>query len=64
MTDYEKTVKHRLIDLEKTQAWLAAEASKKTGLFCDGRYLSAILSGKQAGTKIKAAINEILNIEQ
>ena len=60
--DYKKTVKKRLIDIDKTQRWLCEEVSKKTGLYVDDSLLKKIFDGKLNGTKVVAAINEILNI--
>lgn len=60
--DYKKTVKKRLIDIDKTQRWLCEEVSKKTGLYVDDSLLKRIFDGKVNGTKIVAAINEILSI--
>lgn len=37
---------------------------EKTGLFCDGAYISKILSGKRRPKKIIAAIREILGIPE
>ena len=64
MTDYGKTVKHRLIDLDKSQAWLLQEISKRTTLFVDSAYLAKILNGQRNAPKIKAIINEVLDINE
>lgn len=64
MTDYGKTVKHRLIDLDKSQAWLLQEISKRTTLFVDSAYLAKILNGQRNALKIKAIINEVLDINE
>jgi hypothetical protein len=55
-------VKHRLIDLGKSQKWLHSQVRERTGLFLDGSYLTKIYSGKRNAPKIKAAICEILDI--
>ena len=60
--DFKKKVKYRLIDLDKTQKWLAEEIHKKTGLFVDNSYLNRIYRGERHAPKIKATICEILNI--
>ena len=62
-TDYGKAVKHRLIDENRTQAWLIDRVREKTGLYCDSAYMAKILNGQEAGTKIVSAINEILGLE-
>ncbi|MDO5311103.1 MAG: XRE family transcriptional regulator [Clostridia bacterium] len=62
--EYRKTVKKRLIDIDKTQRWLCEEVSKKTGLYVDDSLLKRIFDGNIRGEKIVAAINEILEIEE
>lgn len=62
LTDYGKRVKHRLIDIDKTQKWLQDEVTKKTGLYMDRSYMTKILTGQLATPKIVSAINEILQI--
>ena len=63
MSEYEKLVRHRLVDLEMSKTELAKKVSEKTGLYCDQSYLSRNISGRRAAPKIIAAINEILGIE-
>ena len=63
LTRYGKTVKHRLIDLNKTQKWLEDTVSEKTGLYMDRSYMGKILSGQLSPPKIVTAINEILELE-
>lgn len=60
--DFAKKVKKRLIDIEQTTAWLAAEVEKKTGMFCDAAYISRILSGERRPEKIIVAIKDILEL--
>ena len=62
-TDYGKAIKHRLVDIDKTQGWLVEEVKKKTGLFFDSSYLQKILNGKSTAPRIVNAISEILGIE-
>ena len=62
MTNFGKTVRKRLIDLDKTQDWLAAQV-EGTGIPCDKTYLSKILNGAQKGKQVKAAIEKILDLE-
>lgn len=62
--EFFKKVKCRLIELEKTQKWLEEEITKKTGLFVDSGYLSKIYNGDRNAPKIRAAICEILGIEE
>lgn len=60
--DFEKAVKKKLIDLDKSQTWLCQEINKKTGLFADVSYLNKIYSGQRNAPKIVNAIAEILDI--
>ncbi len=63
MTEYEKAVKHKLIDIDKSPSWLVEQIKQREGCYIDSGYLSKILSGKRNAPKIKTAINEILNID-
>ena len=63
VSDYEKAVKHRLIDLGKTQAWLFGRVKEETGLYCDYSYFLKICRGDEPGTKIVEAINSILELD-
>ena len=62
--DFGKTVKKRLIDLDKTQKWLMEQIADKTGLYVDGFYLYKILTGQRNAPKITAAIMEILDLPE
>lgn len=62
-TSYAKAVKHKLVDIDKSQTWLFAEIKRRTGLYCDWSYLAKISDGKEPGTRVVEAINEILGLE-
>lgn len=62
-TDFGKKVKHRLIDLGKSQEWLVGEVRRRTGKYMDSGYLSKILTGAESGVNIIPAIREILGLE-
>lgn len=62
LCDFGKTVKKRLVDLDKTQKWLMEEIADRTGLYIDGYYLNKILTGQRHPEKIVSAIKEILEI--
>lgn len=62
--DFGKTVKKRLVDLDKTQKWLMEQIADKTGLYVDGFYLYKILTGQRNAPKITAAIMEILDLPE
>lgn len=59
-TEYGKSVKKRLIEMDKTQEWLIGEVVNRTGLFVDSGYLWKILTGQRTAPKVVDAINEIL----
>ena len=61
-TSFGKTVKKRLIDLEKSPGWLCEAVSEKTGLYFDTSYLSKIMRGVYAPKKMVKAICEVLDI--
>lgn len=64
MTDWAKQVKHRLIDIEKSQKWLCSEIEKSTGLSVDSGYLRRIFLGERNPPRVIAAVNEILGIKE
>lgn len=64
ITDFHKSVKKRLIDMDKTQEWLIDQVKSKTGLFFDSSYLNKVLSGKRNPPVIKTAIREILGMAE
>ena len=60
--NFRRRVKHKLIDMEKSQSWLLEQVKEKTGLFVDNSYLNKIYTGERKAPKIRAAICEILRI--
>lgn len=63
LTDYGKKIKHKLIDIGKTQKWLQEEVTTKTGLYMDPSYMGKILTGQLSTPKVVSAINSILGLE-
>ena len=63
-TEYGKTIKKRLIDMDRQQVWLIEQVRQKTGLYCDSSYLYKIQTGQLATPKVLAAINETLGIKE
>lgn len=61
-TDFGKTVKKRLIDLDTSQEWLISQLNQDTGLFVDSSYLNRILTGRCNSEKIIASISKILGL--
>lgn len=60
VTEYEKRIKKRLIDIGQPQMWLIEEVKANTGLYFDRSYLHKIMTGKTKTPSIVTAINEIL----
>lgn len=63
MSDFKSNVKHRLIDMDKSQSWLIEEIKIRGECYVDGSYLNKIYSGERNAPKIKKLICEILEIE-
>lgn len=61
--EFGKTVKKKLVDIDKSQEWLIDQVKSKTGLFFDSSYLYKILTGQRNAPLIKQAINEILELD-
>ena len=64
LTEFGKSVKIRLIEMDKDQPWLVDQVKGKTGLYFDGPYLWKILVGKLKTPSIVKAICEILELEE
>ena len=62
--DLRKQIKYRLIDLDKSQKWLEAEITARTGLFVDSGYMHKIMTGQRNAPKVVQAIREILDIPE
>lgn len=63
-TEFGKSIKKKLIDLDQPQVWLIEQVKMKTGLYFDDSYLYKIVTGKLASPKIVSAIREILDIRE
>jgi len=63
MTEYGKTIKKRLLDMDRPQKWLIDEVNKETGLYFDRSYLTKIANGAKTSPRIVRAINRLLEIE-
>ena len=62
--DFGKAVKVRLVEMEKSQAWLIEQVKEKTGLYFDSGYLWRINAGVLTTPGVVAAIREILGMEE
>lgn len=63
LSDFGKSIKIRLIEMNKTQRWLVNEVKKTTGLYFDDGYLYKLLVGLNNNPTMVKAIKEILEIE-
>ena len=54
MSPYEKKVRHRLIDLGKSQTWLIEQVKAATGMYCDSSLLHKMYAGKLTAVAIHA----------
>lgn len=61
---FRKAVKHKLIDLDKTQTWLCQEVSRRSGRYCDSNTLKKIYDGKLPGSAVIPVIREILDLPE
>lgn len=64
LTEFGKSVKKKLVDLEKPQKWLIESVTSRTGLYFDDSYLHKIITGKLSTPKIVQAIREILELPE
>ena len=62
LTEFGKTVKKQLVDMDREQIWLINEVKNKTGLYFDSSYLHKILTGRLSTPSIMQAICDILDI--
>lgn len=60
--EFGKSVRKKLVDIDKNQEWLIKQVHQNTGLYFDSSYMHKILTGKIATPKIVQAICEILDI--
>ena len=63
-TEFKRSVKHRLIDLDMTQDDLIARVREATGMYLDRSYLNKIYNGKYHPKKIIKGIREILDLPE
>lgn len=64
LSDFGKSIKIRLIEMNKTQRWLVDEVKNTTGLYFDDGYLYKLLVGLNNNPTMVKAIKEILDIEE
>ena len=63
LTPYGKAIKIRLIELDKPQTWLIEQVKELTGQYCDSSLLRKLSTGQLNVPKIRAAINQVLGLE-
>lgn len=64
LTPFGKEIKKRLVDIDRTQAWLIEQVQGTTGLYFDRSYMHKIQTGQLATPKIVQAICEILDLPE
>lgn len=64
LTPFGKEIKKRLVDIDRTQAWLIEQVQGTTGLYFDRSYMHKIQTGQLATPKIIQAIREILDLPE
>ena len=62
--EFKLAVKHRLVDLNKTQTWLCEEYKRRTGKWCDASYLKRLYDGTIHPAEPIRVIKEILELPQ
>lgn len=62
ITVFGKSIKKKLVDLDRPQKWLIEQVRERTGLYFDDSYLHKIITGKLGSPKITQAICEILEL--
>lgn len=62
-SDFGKTIKKKLVDIDKNQEWLIGQVRAQTGGYFDSSYLYKIMSGMHENTKAARAIRNILDIQ-
>ena len=61
--DFGKEIKKKLVDIDRTQAWLIEKVREDTGgMYIDDSYLYRIMKGDANPPKIIASIKRILKI--
>lgn len=60
--EFKSAVKHRLIDLDITQAEMIRRVREKTGMFLDTSYLHKLYTGEKRSARMLQAIMEILEL--
>lgn len=63
-TEFKRSVKHRLIDLDMTQDEMIKRVREATGMYLDRSYLNKIYDGKFKPPKIIKAIREVLDLPE
>lgn len=64
LTPFGKAIKKRLVDMERTQAWLIEQVRGLTGLYFDRSYMYKVQTGQLSTPKIVQAIREILDLPE
>ena len=63
LTAYGKSIKQKLLDMDKTQNWLISKINERSSIKMTSSYLNRIMIGKVADSSAVPIINDILNIK-
>lgn len=63
LTSFGIEIKMKLIGLGETQEWLIEQIKLRTGLYMDSSYLYKLMTGQSNNPKLKAVIEDILQIK-
>lgn len=64
LTEFGKSIKKKLVDIDRSQNWLIEQVANETGLYFDRSYLYKIQTGQLSSPKILAAICKIIEIKE
>ena len=64
LTPYGKEVKHKLIELDRTNGWLIEEVNKRREPKIDTSFMAKVLNGKVRNSRITVIIDQILAEEE
>ena len=64
LTNYGRSIKKKLLDMDKSQEWLIREVNNKCTIMVTSSYLNRIMTGKVRKSAAIQVINNILDINE
>jgi uncharacterized membrane protein YcaP (DUF421 family) len=64
LTEFGKTIKIRLLELQRTQKWLIAELNRLNVLKVDSSFLNKVMTGQVKKSRMEELICEVLSIQR